>query len=525
MGRGAARGRVKFIWVRRGTAIAYAALIISGGAPVAAPALAIEPGLDGVDMATAEPRVLSRLLKLPLKLPRELGNPNSLRPSRMRPKASPGSTALGKTDATVITLVAVGDTGLNAHMARVRPGGGYKHGGFIPWARATRDIRHEINGDINFMNLETVVTASNKHRRENKSFNFRMHPGGARHLTKIGFNLFSTANNHSMDFAAAGARATLKHLEKLGEDAGLLAWPGLGQGREDAGRPWPMDIKNTRIMASALGITTGSFPSHRAGETRIGQMSYQSKSDFAAVTQRLSKAPASYKILSVHYGIERDVRVDRSERRKLSAIAVGEAGVDLVLGHHAHVARGVELRGGKVVIYGLGNFLHFGTANMAPQGLCRDYGLLAKLHLLKRPNGKLEMRAIQVLPLTNMHRQTRVMKPAKARKRVYVLNHLAKALDNKGSGARGVRFTPQNDGSGLYCVSGSAGDPGVIGKLCKAWQPAKAAPKSLARQIAGSCRRVSRSYAQNAKKRRVRRAKRKRKAKQAKSFFSQIFGD
>ncbi len=50
-----------------------------------------------------------------------------------------------------------------------------------------------------------------------------------------------------------------------------------------------------------------------------------------------------------------------------------------------------------------------------------------------------------------------------------------------------MRFTPQADGSGLYCVEGAAGDGGKIGALCKSWKPAPAIPAGLRGTIAGSC--------------------------------------
>ena len=57
-------------------------------------------------------------------------------------------------------------------------------------------------------------------------------------------------------------------------------------------------------------------------------------------------------------------------------------GIDLIVGHHAHVVRGVEMTpNGSLIFYGLGNFLHLGTANMTSSGICRDYGLLARVHL------------------------------------------------------------------------------------------------------------------------------------------------
>ena len=39
------------------------------------------------------------------------------------------------------------------------------------------------------------------------------------------------------------------------------------------------------------------------------------------------------------------------------ALALAEAGADVIVGHHAHVAQPVEVIGGTLVLYGLGNLL------------------------------------------------------------------------------------------------------------------------------------------------------------------------
>ena len=173
--------------------------------------------------------------------------------------------------------------------------------------------------------------------------------------------------------------------------------------------------------------------------------------------------------------------------RKLRDQAVKEAGIDLVVGHHAHVAAGVQEIEGRLVFYGLGNFLHLGMQDMQSFGLCRDYGLLARLHLGRGKDGRYSARAIEALPLAGMHARTERMPAQQATARIHVLNHLAGRLDDAAARARGVRFTPQPDGTGLYCAAGAAEDGGRIGALCREWREPAAPSDALARQIAASC--------------------------------------
>ena len=149
------------------------------------------------------------------------------------------------------------------------------------------------------------------------------------------------------------------------------------------------------------------------------------------------------------------------------------------------MVQGVELDGKSLIFYGLGNFLHPGTAEMTRFGICRDYGLMAKVHLA-RIDGAWRVEAIEAIPLTNTQEKPEPLAAAEATKRIYALNHLAAGLDDEKS-AKGVRFTPQADGSGLYCADGAAGLGGTLGTLCQGWQQAADPDKALATKIANAC--------------------------------------
>ena len=236
-----------------------------------------------------------------------------------------------------------------------------------------------------------------------------------------------------------------------------------------------------RIGFSAIGIITGDQPQYRAGPDSPGQASYRDRPDFEAVVDKLVAMPADYRILSVHYGLEGRVIPDERQLADWRSFAAEEKGIDLILGHHPHVAQGVELNGKSLIFYGLGNFLHPGTAEMTRFGLCRDYGLMAKVHLA-RIDGAWRVEAIEAIPLTNTQARPARFSPQEAEKRIYALNHLAAGLDD-GKNAKGVRFTPQANGSGLYCADGAAALGGKLATLCQGWQPPGEPDQKLAAKI------------------------------------------
>lgn len=59
--------------------------------------------------------------------------------------------------------------------------------------------------------------------------------------------------------------------------------------------------------------------------------------------------------VSLHWAIE-NARQTHPEERKF-AYELVDAGADMVLGHHSHQPRGVEVRNGRVIFYSLGNFI------------------------------------------------------------------------------------------------------------------------------------------------------------------------
>jgi poly-gamma-glutamate synthesis protein (capsule biosynthesis protein) len=301
-----------------------------------------------------------------------------------------------------------------------------------------------------------------------------------------GFNVLSLANNHSMDYGLEGLKETLKHAGKLKAERRAVA-AGLGMNREEASRPVRVDVRGAEIAFAAIGIVTNNLERHRAGPEKPGQIAYRFKEDFAEVLKRLAATPAQYRILSIHYGVEGRVRTDETQIAEWRGEAAQKAGIDLIVGHHAHVVRGVELAGRSLIFYGLGNFLHHGTADMTGKGICRDYGLMARVHLKRGKDGRLDLRAVEAIPVTDTHYRPRRIAGEKGVAHIHALNYLASTLD--GDRAQGVRFTPQRDGSGLYCLAGAAKDRGRIGALCQGYAPAPPVPDELRASIAASCAR------------------------------------
>jgi poly-gamma-glutamate synthesis protein (capsule biosynthesis protein) len=79
--------------------------------------------------------------------------------------------------------------------------------------------------------------------------------------------------------------------------------------------------------------------------------------DVAAMQEdiRAARKSADVVLVSQHWGIH-FVRASIADYQREVARAAIAAGADAILGHHAHILKGVEFVAGKPVIYSLGNF-------------------------------------------------------------------------------------------------------------------------------------------------------------------------
>lgn len=167
-------------------------------------------------------------------------------------------------------------------------------------------------------------------------------------LREMGFKAVGMENNHAMDCGPAGRRATRDALLRNGltplsfEDSPLFV----------------------RAGAATLGIIGFSTVSTR--------MNVNEAADFTELRRKLRQAGklADFVIVYVHWGSEFLDWPDEDQRR--TARRLVKSGADIIVGHHPHVAQGLEILSGKPVLYSLGNFLFDQRYPATKEGLLAD---------------------------------------------------------------------------------------------------------------------------------------------------------
>jgi poly-gamma-glutamate synthesis protein (capsule biosynthesis protein) len=205
--------------------------------------------------------------------------------------------------------------------------------------------------DIAFGNVESPVMEHPKNARVHTSLTFRAEPADAGILADAGFDVVSTANNHTLNLGAAGAAETPEHLEAAGVRAA-----GAGATEEDAHEPEILEANGVKVAFLCYTVWTNG----RKHQGKGGAVAYindrKVKQEVPPLIKKVREDHApDFVVVSLHWGFEYEDSARNDQKR--AARAMIDAGADLVLGHHAHVLQEVERYKGGVIAYSLGNFL------------------------------------------------------------------------------------------------------------------------------------------------------------------------
>ncbi len=227
-------------------------------------------------------------------------------------------------------------------------------------------------GDLTFGQLESVLSETGPLSSCTR-MGCSSRPEVAGVLKEAGFDVISFASNHALDYGRDAFCETLGHLKKAG-----LHITGAGE-NEKAARTWPViDVKGTKVAFlgycsilpqgfwaeearpgcnPARGITAYVPVEHDQPETPCRMYSFPHPDDLEKLLEdiREAKAKADLVVVSMHWGIHFKEGVLAGYQKYYAHFAI-DAGADLILGHHAHILKPIEIYKGKAIFYSLGNF-------------------------------------------------------------------------------------------------------------------------------------------------------------------------
>ncbi|MEO3387073.1 CapA family protein [Mesorhizobium sp. CAU 1741] len=226
--------------------------------------------------------------------------------------------------------------------------------------------------DLGFCQLEVNLTTRGV-RLPQARHTMRGDPAIADALVDAGLEVVSFAGNHCMDWGTDGLADTLMHLERAGA-VQVGTGPSIAQARSPAiverngvrvaivavNSILPMNYwaeDNRAGCAPMRAFTVYEQVEHDQPGTPARIHTYSHRPDLDALLQSIRDArrQADIVILSHHAGIHFTPAIVPDYQREVAHAAI-DAGADLVLGHHAHILKGIEVYKGKVIAHSLANF-------------------------------------------------------------------------------------------------------------------------------------------------------------------------
>ena len=167
-------------------------------------------------------------------------------------------------------------------------------------------------------------------------------------IAAAGFDACSTAHNHSLDAGADGVTTTLDALEAAGVGAA-----GTARTAEEAAEPVIYDVNEVAVahLSATYGLNNVPMPQDQPWLVDVIDVD-----TIVADAEAARAAGAEFVLVSLHHGVEYQVEPSDAQRSRADALLANDA-IDAIVGHHAHVVQPIDRRHGKVVAYGLGNFL------------------------------------------------------------------------------------------------------------------------------------------------------------------------
>lgn len=284
------------------------------------------------------------------------GPPSALAPSSPDESPPPASQASSQSAPTAtaalappppprdsLTLIAAGD----ACFGRLVGQEVLKNPAFNPFASTAQLL---AAADLRFVNLESQLSdQKGETQSPTQKLVFTGPPGGADALARAHIDIVSAANNHMWDYGKAAFFETLDNLERTG-----VKYAGAGRTRERAYAPEVVDVGGFRVAFVAFTDiwNQGSLKYH---EARDHVANAERAAVIAGVKAARERRDVDVVVLSYHGG-EEYVSAPLQRAIDLHHAAI-DAGADAVLGHHPHVAQGIQLYKGKPIFYSLGNYL------------------------------------------------------------------------------------------------------------------------------------------------------------------------
>lgn len=296
-------------------------------------------------------------------------------------------------------LIAVGD--IMMHMPQIRSGYDAESGtySFDHFFAEVKPLLSE--GDWVIGNLETPLADGDK-RGYTGYPEFNAPPELADALKDAGFNILTTANNHTLDRRESGVIRTLENLR----ERNLIA-VGSHASPEEAENITIVEKNGISLAILAYTYGTNGIPVPEGKDYLVNLID---EDKIAADIQKARDAGADAVAVALHFGVEYQT-MPNEEQKKLAKNVLAY-GADIILGSHPHVLQPYEIvestrEDGSVkqgvILYSMGNFISNQDRNHN-NNKPTEIGAIFEIGLKKQmPGGPVTITGVRATP-TYVHK-------------------------------------------------------------------------------------------------------------------------
>jgi poly-gamma-glutamate capsule biosynthesis protein CapA/YwtB (metallophosphatase superfamily) len=258
-----------------------------------------------------------------------------------------------------VTLLACGDVGP-------------MHKPLEPYSELVRPVLE--HADIRFAQCErTYSTRGAQQLQHDGGHITRQPPEMAEVFAQCGFDVVSVASNHAMDWGPDAHLDTIARLNGMG-----IQTIGGGKHIAAARTPAIVDVRGVRVgflgyssvvrdgyaagpdtpgVAPMRAYTYYASQEYQAGTPpRIITLPYEDDLQALCADIDATRPGVDVLIVSFHWGVHFVPRVI-ADYQRIVMREVFDHGADMILGHHPHIPKGIEVYNGKPCFYSLSNFI------------------------------------------------------------------------------------------------------------------------------------------------------------------------
>ncbi|MER6106816.1 CapA family protein [Streptomyces hirsutus] len=182
-------------------------------------------------------------------------------------------------------------------------------------------------------------------------------------LKDVGYDTCSTASNHTFDHGMDGVRRTLDVMDGVG-----LGHAGSARSEKEAAQINIRDVKGVKVAHLSYSLESFVRP---VPEKQRWAFKRTELTEIKKAETRAREQGAEVVLLSIHWGAEYYNEPSVAQLRLAERLAE-DTGIDLVVGHNAHVVQPIQKVNGTWVAYSLGNHV---ARHSSPTGLTEEGAL------------------------------------------------------------------------------------------------------------------------------------------------------